>query len=211
MTRPDITFATIFHAKFTASSTQAHYESALDIPRYLSKTADYKLHYRRSNITDGKFRIRIQTDSDWATDFIDRKSYQSYIVYLNDKPIMWNCSKQSVVATSTFEAEYMALAEGVKAGLYLLNLLHTIVDVELPIQLQVDNKAALAFSESEGCNARTKHVDIRYHFVRDYIAKGWFIISHLSSAKNLSDLLTKVLSQEVQARLTHEVMMPAPE
>ena len=211
MTRPDITFSTIFHAKFTASANQAHYESALDIPRYLNKTADFKLRYPKTKLTNGKFRIRIMTDSDWATDFVDRKSYQSYIVYLNDKPIMWNCSKQSVVATSTFEAEYMALAEGVKAGLYLLNLLHTIAEIELPIQLQVDNQAALAFSESEGCNARTKHVDIRYHFVRDYIAKGWFTISHIASQANLSDLLTKVLSQEVQARLTHQILLSVPE
>ena len=211
MTRPDITFATIFHAKFTASANQTHYESALDVPRYLVKTSDYKLLYTQSACNDGKFRIKIKTDSDWASDCTDRKSYQSFIVYLNDKPIMWNSSKQSVVATSSFEAEYMALAEGVKAGLYLLNLLHTIVEVELPVQIEIDNNAAKSFSESEGCNSRTKHVDIRYHFVRDYISQGLFAIHHISSAENSADLLTKILSQEVQARLTRHLLLPSPE
>ena len=211
MTRPDITFATIFHAKFTASANQTHYESALDIPRYLVKTSDYKLQYEKSACTNGKFRVKIQTDSDWASDWTDRKSYQSFIVFLNDKPIMWNSSKQSVVATSSFEAEYMGLAEGVKAGLYLFNLLQTIVEVELPMLLEVDNKAAIAFSESEGCNARTKHVDIRYHFVRDYISQGMFTITHIPSAENLADLLTKILSQEVQAKLTQRLLLPSPE
>ena len=124
---------------------------------------------------------------------------------------MWNSSKQSVVATSSFEAEYMGLAEGVKAGLYLFNLLQPIVEVELPMLLEVDNKAAIAFSESEGCNARTKHVDIRYHFVRDYISQGMFTITHIPSAENLADLLTKILSQEVQAKLTQRLLLPSPE
>ena len=105
----------------------------------------------------------------------------------------------------------MALAEGVKAGLYLLNLLHTIEEVELPVQLEVDNKAAIAFSESEGCNSRTKHVDIRYHFVRDYISQGLFTISHISSAENLADLLTKILSQEVQTKLSQHLLLSSPE
>ena len=84
--------------------------------------------------------------------------------------------------------------------------MHGIVDVELPIQLLVDNDAAKAFSESEGCNTRTKHVDIRYHFVRDYIASGMFVVYHIESSLNISDLLTKVHSQETQKRLTEQLL-----
>ena len=197
MTRPDISFATIYHAKYTACSTWEHYESVLDCARYLEKTSHYQLAYSKSG-TNG-FKIKVMTDADWAEDKDDRKSYQSYIVFLNDKPIIWNCSKQSVVATSTFEAEYMALAEGVKAALYLKNLLSGIIELEDgPIELWVDNKAAKAFAENEGCNQRTKHVDIRYHFVRDYIQKGEFAIRYVESASNTSDLLTKPLPAATQ-------------
>ena len=79
------------------------------------------------------------------------------------------------------------------------------------MKLEIDNKAAIAFSESEGCNTRTKHVDIRYHFVRDYISQGLFSIFHISSVNNTSDLLTKILSQEVQGRLTEQLMVTSPE
>ena len=77
--------------------------------------------------------------------------------------------------------------------------------------LMVDNKATIAFSESEGCNTRTKHVDIRYHFVRDHISQGLFVVSHISSVDNTSDLLTKILSQEVQAKLAGQLMLTSPE
>ena len=94
----------------------------------------------------------------------------------------------------------MAMAEGVKAGLYLRNLLHGIVEINGPIELYVDNQAAKAFAENEGCNQRTKHVDIRYHFVRDYVDNGDFVIHYIESASNCADLLTKPLPAATQLK-----------
>ena len=162
--------------------------------------------YNKSKDCGGKFQIKVISDADWAADSTDRKSYQGYVVMLNDKPITWNCSKQSVVATSSFESEYLALSEGVKAGLYISNLLGEIVEIIEPCILMVDNNAAKSFAESEGCNNRTKHVDIRLHFVRDYIAKGRFIINYVKSADNIADLLTKILPAETHMRLTGELL-----
>ena len=178
----------------------------MDTARYSLSTSDLKLVYKRQNLENKNFVISIYTDADWAADNTNRKSYQSYILFLNDKPIIWSCSKQSVVATSSFESEYLSLAEGIKAGLYIRNLLSEIVEIETPIQLYVDNQAAKAFAESDGCNNRTKHVDIRLHFVRDYISKGQFFINYVKSADNVADLLTKVLSGEAHTRLTGELL-----
>ena len=75
-----------------------------------------------------------------------------------------------------------------------------------PCILMVDNNAAKSFAESERCNNRTKHIDIRLHFVRDYIAKGKFIINYVKSADNVADLLTKILPAETQMRLTSELL-----
>ena len=206
MTRPDISYSTIFHAKFTACATEEHYDSLMDTARYLLSTSDLKLVYEKQNLENEKFVISIYTDADWAADNTDRKSYQSYILFLNDKPIIWSCSKQSVVATSSFESEYLSLAEGIKACLYIRNLLSEIVEIEAPIQLYVDNQAAKAFAEGDGCNNRTKHVDIRLHYVRDYISKNLFHINYVKSADNVADLLTKVLSGEAHTRLTGELL-----
>ena len=206
MTRPDISYATIFHAKFTACATSQHYDSLMDTARYLLSTSDLKMVYNKSKDCGGRFQVKVISDADWAADSTDRKSYQGYVVMLNDKPITWNCSKQSVVATSSFESEYLALSEGVKAGLYISNLLGEIVEMIEPCILMVDNNAAKSFAESEGCNNRTKHVDIRLHFVRDYIAKGKFIINYVKSADNIADLLTKILSAETHMRLTGELL-----
>ena len=206
MTRPDISYATIFHAKFTACATPQHYDSLMDTARYLLSTSDLKMVYNKSKDCGGRFQVKVISDADWAADSTDRKSYQGYVVMLNDKPITWNCSKQSVVATSSFESEYLALSEGVKAGLYISNLLGEIVEMIEPCILMVDNNAAKSFAESEGCNNRTKHIDIRLHFVRDYIAKGKFIINYVKSADNIADLLTKILPAETHMRLTGELL-----
>ena len=178
----------------------------MDTARYLMGTSDLQLLYKRSENCDEKFQVKVVCDADWASDYTDRKSYQGYVVLLNDKPITWNCSKQSVVATSTFESEYMALSEGVKAGLYINNLLGEFVEILEPCILNVDNHAAKSFAESEGCNNRTKHVDIRLHFVRDYVAKGKFIINYIKSCENIADLLTKILPAETQSKLTGELL-----
>ena len=94
----------------------------------------------------------------------------------------------------------MAMAEGIKAGLYIKNLLSDLINFSLPILVQVDNSAAKAFSEHDGCNQRTKHVDIRYHFVRDYINLKWFEPAYVRSEDNLADLLTKILDGPTQFR-----------
>ena len=93
-----------------------------------------------------------------------------------------------------------------KAGLYINNLLGEFVEILEPCILNVDNHAAKSFAESEGCNNRTKHVDIRLHFVRDYVAKGKFIINYIKSCENIADLLTKILPAETQSKLTGELL-----
>ena len=87
MTRLDISYATIFHAKFTACATAQHYDSLMDTARYLLNTIDLKMVYNKSKACGGKFQVKIISDAYWASDSTDRKSYQGYAVMLNDKPI----------------------------------------------------------------------------------------------------------------------------
>jgi len=120
-----------------------------------------------------------------------------FIIYLLDAPICWRSKGQISVALSSTEAEYIAISEAVKEVKFIYYLLTDIhVKVKLPIVVKTDNVGAIFMSENASTGVRTRHVDTRYHFVREFIEDGFIKIEFVRSIENNSDMFTKNVSQE---------------
>jgi hypothetical protein len=146
---------------------------------------------------DGKspLKVRITSDSDWASDKIDRKSQSGQVTFIEGCLVDWSSCKQTSVTTSSTEAEYNAVSESCKNALYFKSLLEEITQIELPMKVKIDNQGAMFIAENEVNNKRTKHIDIRFHAIRDWIKKGFFKLFYVSTEENMADLLTKPLGK----------------
>jgi len=160
------------------------------ILRYLRGTTSHGLHITRSS----SFALHGFTDADWAGSVEDRKSMGGYLVFFGQTPISWKSGKQRTVARSSTEAEYKALADGVAEVIWLQYLL---TDLQIPSTsapiIWCDNLGATYLSANPIFHARTKHVEVDYHFVRDRVAKKEIQIRFISSQDQLADVFTKPL------------------
>ena len=125
---------------------------------------------------------------------------------MNNDPICWQSKKQTVVATSTAEAEYYSLSECAKHALWYMNLLRELnINIKC-ININIDNKAAIYNSMNQSINRRSKHIDIRFHHVRDLIHKNKIKLSYINSEKNLADGFTKYLNGPLMDKFRNELL-----
>jgi hypothetical protein len=189
-TRPDICYAVNKVCQFMHSPTDGHWSLVKRIVRYLQGTASYGLHITRGS----SLSLHGFTDADWAGSLDDRKSTGGYVVYLGSTPISWKSGKQRTVARSSTEAEYKALADGTAEILWIRALLSDLHFSSDPMTiLWCDNLGATYLSVNPIFHARTKHVEVDYHFVRDRVAKKEIAVRFISSQDQLADVLTKPL------------------
>lgn len=117
-----------------------------------------------------------------------------YIVMLNGGPVAWSARKQPLIALSTAEAEYIALTSVVRELLYLQLLINELYEPPtLPIPIYCDNQAAIALASNGKFHSRTKHIDLRYHFVRSHVKAGTFRLLYCPTDDNVADAFTKPL------------------
>lgn len=192
-TRPDIYFSLIYLLQFSMFCTVLHYNHLKRVARYLLGTVDFRLKLSVPHDAPAGVAIDVYCDSDWASDKNDRKSYTGALVLLCDNPVSWVSRKQATVSTSSCEAEYIANSEAAKEGLHVYNLVNEILEVQTPMQVHLDNVGAMYVAQNSVNNSRTKHIDIRYHMVRDWVAKGFFKLMHVPSVDNVADVFTKAL------------------
>ena len=133
-------------------------------------------------------------DADWSANVIDRRSYSGYAFIFGGAPISWEARKQRTVALSSTEAEYMALSEATKEALYLRDILNNIGLINECVTLFNDNQGAMKLAQNSNYHSRTKHIDVRHHFIRDVLEKGIVNLKYLCSEKMPADVLTKGLS-----------------
>ena len=118
-------------------------------------------------------------------------------------PILWKSKMQKIVSLSSSEAEYYALAEAAKDIKFIVQILESIgILIQKPIIVHVDNVGAIFMTENASATARTKHVDIRYHYVREFIMDGFIKIIFVKSDQNKSDIFTKNVSNEIYEKHT---------
>jgi hypothetical protein len=136
------------------------------------------------------------SDSDLAGDVDDRKSTSGSVFLLGNSLVTWVSQKQRVVALSSCEAEYIASANAACQGIWLSRLLGELLGIQAPkVKLLVDNKSAIALSKNLVHHDRSKHIDTKYHFVRDCVEKGEVEIDHVNTGEQLADILTKALGR----------------
>jgi hypothetical protein len=142
-------------------------------------------------------------DSDYANDLDTRRSTTGYIFSLSGGAISWKSRRQPTVALSSTEAEYMAAADACKEALWLRRLLNEVQtgsginsDFNKPQTIHIDNNSALDLAKNPKHHDRTKHIDIRYHFIREVIENGQVALQYIPTRENVADIFTKPLPRE---------------
>ena len=200
-TRPDLSFVIGVASRFMERPTILHQKAVKHILRYLKGTVHYGLVYPRRS---SEMVITGYSDSDLAGDMDDRKSTGGMIFYLNDSLISWNSQKQKTVALSSCEAEFMAAIAAACQALWLRSLLAELTGEELKkIKLFVDNKSAIALMKNPDFHGCNKHIDTRFHFIRDCVEDGHIAVEFISSEEQRANALTKALPTARMATMRH--------
>ena len=188
--RPDISNPVRELSKTMDAPATVHLKEMYKVTRHVLSTKGYGLKFelRKDMI---KWALKALSDSDFASDKETRISVFGYIIYFCGIPIAWRSKGMKSVVLSTTEAEYMALSEVVKELKFIVQLLQTMnIEVELPITVHVDNVGAIWLSNNRTTSDRTKHIDIRTSFVKEYQEDGKIIIKFVKSEENEADIFT---------------------
>ena len=189
--RPDIAFAVAKLSQFTNGYGNEHWLAAKKVIRYLKGTADLSLFYQCGNLPTC---LNGFCDSDYACDKNDRKSQSGVVFFVNEKLVSWRSQKQRVVACSTTEAEYIALAEATKESLWMHRLLSEMREESvIPVVINMDNTSAIRLANNPEFHQRSKHIDVAYHLAREHVQSGFMKINYVQSSDQLADGLTKPL------------------
>jgi len=204
-TRPDIAFAVNKLEQFMQNPRPIHWTAVKRVFRYLKYTRTNKLTYGGDDdLLNTDFNIFC--DANWASDASDRKSISGYVITMAGGAVSWSSKKQTSVALSTAEAEYVAATHVAKQVLWQRSLF-TELDFDIPTTSTIftDNQAAISISHHPEFHSRTKHINIAYHFLRDLIAEGILNTIYVNMRENLADLFTKGLPRELHEDMTYRI------
>lgn len=208
-TRPDCTFSVSQLAKFMNDPSESHWRAAKRVLRYLKGTQDLRLHY---SADASVIELDASADSDWASCTDSRKSVSGTIVRVNGTPVHWRSFRQPIVAHSSTEAELIALdlvaREVLWHRLLLSNLGFPQCDPTIIFQ---DNQSTIKFSNNPTYSQRTKHIDVRYHCIRNWITDGTVKLQYQSTLEMIADGLTKALgSNKFKLFVERLCLLPPP-
>ena len=191
-TRPDIAQAVSTVSRFNKEPSQAHLTAVKRILRYLKGTADLGIVY---GPTSGTGLLGF-SDANWAGDHDDRRSTTGNVFLFSRGPVSWLSQRQKIVALSTTEAEYMALGSATQELIWVRRLLADLKSAETDSTVVYeDNQGPIALVKNPVAHKRTKHIDIRHHFVREEFENGTLNVQYCPTKDMLADLLTKPLSR----------------
>ncbi|XP_049931235.1 retrovirus-related Pol polyprotein from transposon RE1 isoform X2 [Nymphaea colorata] len=192
VTRPDIAYAVSRVSQFMDKPKKVHWDAAMMILRYLKNSPGMGLFFQNGT----SLTISVYVDADYAGCHLDRKSTTGFCVFIGSNLVTWKSKKQTVVATSSAESEYRAMAQATAEVMWVRSLmLDLTVEVPLPMQLLGDNKAALFIANNPAFHERTKHVEVDCHYTRDMIQTGFVSTSHISTTGQTADIFTKALAR----------------
>ena len=187
-TRPDIAQAVGALARYMSNPMEEHWEAARGVVRYLASTSDYGICFGPK--TTGLYGY---TDSDHAGDIDTRRSTTGYVYMFNGGAISWSSRLQQTVAASTTEAEYMAASAATKEALWLSKLFSDLGFDTKPVLIYCDNQATISLIRNPVTSARSKHIDIIYHFARERALRNEVRFVYCITNNNLADIFTKAL------------------
>jgi hypothetical protein len=202
-TRPDIAFAFGSLSRHLHAPGLSHWQAVKHLLRYIKGTIHYGLRF--NNTDDNDDDLFLHCDADYAGSET-RKSTTGYVAIAAGGAVTWNSVLQRTVAKSTMEAEYVALAEAVKEALWISKLARELSAVQgeklpgMPTGPPIicsDNEAALILAKNPERHQKAKHIDIKYHFIRDEYEAGRIRLQRVSTDENRADILTKSLSKQL--------------
>jgi len=215
-TRPDIAHAVHYLASNMREPTELHMTAATRVLRYLAGTRSAGLIFGSRNagiIGDSRGHGKMQTDvcawsdADWANDRKDRKSITGWVAKLNGDPISWSSKKQRIVAQSTCEAELYAEAAAIQEVLWLRGLISELgLHVQMGSLVHGDNQSTITVSKNGVRSERTKHVDVKYHFITETVESGQVKLKWVPTAEQQADIFTKALPAPAFIRLRDQLM-----
>ena len=188
-TRPDITFATNRLSQFNSNPGQAHWTALLRVLRYLKHTRNYVL------VLGGQEKITLEgyTDSDYAGCVDTRRSTSGYAFTLGCGSISWSSKRQAIVTTSSCEAEYVASCNAAKEAMWLCRLLEFLGHKQTTPKIHSDNTASITLTKDPAFHARSKHIDVQYHYTRERVENKELSFHYLPTSEMAADIFTKAL------------------
>jgi len=186
-TRPDISYAVNSLSQFNNKFGKKHWSAAKRILRYLKGTLDYGLMY-----TQTEEPVCGYVNADWAGCVKDRKSYTGYLFKIANAATSWESRKQQTVALSSTEAEYMALANGVKKAMHVQRFVSEVLnELTSTITIYNDNQGSQKLAKNPVYHWRTKHIDVKHHFVREAVENNFVDLRYMPTKEMPADILTK--------------------
>lgn len=204
LSRPDIAFAVNRVCQFMHAPTENHWSAVKRILRYLKGTINMGLWFRHNTgyrlnayfDSHWPFAVQAFSDSDWAGCPVTRRSTGGFAIYLGSNLISWSAKKQKTVSRSSTESEYKAIADTVAELIWLKSLLRELGLHSGAPSLWCDNLGATYLTANPVFHARTKHVEVDYHFVREQVSQGKLHVKFISTEDQIADIFTKPLPSQ---------------
>ena len=193
-------------SKYLNNPSNSHWKAGKHVLRYLAGTKDIKLSYKKSESFSSSLLIGY-SDADWAGNSVNRRSTSGFCYMLGGitGAVSWSCKTQPTVALSTAEAEYMCISSAAQEGLYLQKLLAD-CGQKRQILVKEDNQACIALVQNPVFRGRSKHIDIKHHFIRDLFKSGILTVEYLSTENMTADILTKLLGKVKTTKFRQDLM-----
>lgn len=192
-TRPDISYAIGIVSKYSQSPKRIHCTVVRRIMRYLKGTATYQLYF---SSTDGVNKLFAYSDANYAMDIDDRKSRSGCHVLFNNGPITWLSRKQTCTSSSITESEYIDASLTTKEVVWLCRTRDLEIPQHIPTLLFYDNQAAIRMVKNPEFHKRTKHVEVQFHFLREFQSNHKILITYVPSQDQYVDIMTKPFPTE---------------
>nr|KYP73997.1 Copia protein [Cajanus cajan] len=201
--RPDVAFAVSLVSQFMHQPKEVHLQATLRIVQYLKGTPGKGILFKRNR----NVNLEAYTDVDYAGSIVDRRSTTGYCTFLGGNLVTWKSEKQSVVARSSAEAEFRAMAQGICELLWLKIILEDLrIKSDEPMRLYCDNKSAISIAHNPMQHDRTKHIEVNRHFIKEKLNSGLICTPYVSS-QDLADILTKGLNNNIFEKIVSKLGM----
>jgi hypothetical protein len=203
-TRPDITYAVNRLASYTGNPSLQHYTALKRVLRYLNGTKSYRITYKAKSESDDNF-VGF-ADAAYAN-ADESRSTIGYVFLAGDAAITWSSKKLSLTSLSSTQAEYVALSEAAREACWLRNLYTELglLNEEQPTVIVGDNEGAIALTQNPQFHKRTKHIEVRWHWIRELVQEGTIAIESRRDPEQTADILTKALHREKHLKHTREM------
>ncbi|RVW95281.1 Retrovirus-related Pol polyprotein from transposon RE1 [Vitis vinifera] len=203
-TRPDIGFAVSMVSRYMNNPTERHMKAVYRILQYLKKSPGRGLYFKKTSSRE----VEVFTDADWAGSLTDRRSTTGYCSYVWGNLVTWRSKKQSVVARSSAEAEFSAMAHGICEGMWLQRILKELgIISNSTMTVLCDNKATISIAKNPVQHDRTKHVEIDRHFIKEKLEGGTIRLVYIPSSRQTADILTKALPKATNENMKSKLGM----